>query len=82
LIRKNETAFDPYGCQKVQHVHPGIFSVIRESKNERIASYTNVTNQTITIKITSGLDLISEQFIESELTIEAYGIVWVKEEVN
>lgn len=82
LIRKKEKAFDPYGSQQVQQVHPGIFSVVRESMNERIVSYTNVTNETIAIRTVSGQDLISGDSVAGELILGAYDVAWIKEEVK
>ena len=77
-IRKQETAFDPYGEQEVLASAPEIFAIKRGQGQEQITSYTNVSNREITINNVVGRNVITDELISGNLILAPYGYAWVK----
>lgn len=77
-IRKQETAFDPYGDQEVLASAPEIFAIKRGQGQEQIVSYTNVSNREITIDNVVGTNVITQEKISGTLTLPPYGYGWIK----
>ncbi|MDW7759958.1 MAG: sugar phosphorylase [Acidobacteriota bacterium] len=96
LLRTRHRAFHPRGGQKVLHLSPGVFAVVRLSPegDDRILALTNVTGKKILLKIPltdvgtdAGvwLDLVSETRREArggalEIPLEPYQVAWLKPE--
>lgn len=77
-IRKQETAFDPYGEQEVLASAPEIFAIKRGQGQEQITSYTNVSNREITIENVVGTNVITHEKISGTLTFPPYSYGWIK----
>jgi sucrose phosphorylase len=85
--RRLHEAFNPYSQQKILDIDPAIFAVLRSSAEtgRRIMCIHNVTglDQTlraakIKIDISSGIDLISGEVINSDgLTLRPYQSYWI-----
>ena len=96
LLRTRHRAFHPRGGQKVLHLSPGVFAVVRISPegDDRILALTNVTEKKIRLKVPladvgteAGLwrDLVSETQREArggalEIPLEPYQVAWLKPE--
>ena len=94
LLRTRHRAFHPRGGQKVLHLSPGVFAVVRISPegDDRILALTNVTEKKIRLKVPladvgtdAGLwrDLVSETQREArggalEIPLEPYQVAWLK----
>ncbi|HGY57219.1 MAG TPA: sugar phosphorylase [Caldithrix abyssi] len=100
LIRKRirEKAFHPNADQRVLHISPGVFAVLRTSvdRTEQILALISIRNQkqkvtfnckTFAVKGGVWLDLLSQQKYHCtdfymSLTLEPYQIVWLKNETS
>jgi sucrose phosphorylase len=94
--RVGQRVFHPNGEQKVLMISPEVFSVLRISPegDERIMTFTNVTDWTCTVEVslselgtdeTKWYDLINDTEYSAEnqklvLTMEPYDVVWLKPE--
>ncbi len=93
-IRSNQCAFHPNASQRVLHVSPSIFSVLRTATHnqETILSLINVTHKTFHLKLNvethnlngkSWHDLIEDETYQVRnrmlnLTLSPYQILWLK----
>lgn len=94
LLRTRHRAFHPRGGQKVLHLAPGAFAVVRISPegDDLILTLTNVTGRKIRLKVPLAdvgtdagvwLDLVSETQREAcggalEIPLEPYQVAWLK----
>lgn len=80
-VRKRESAFSPYGSQKVLDFGKEIFALERENKetNENILFITNVTSERKTIDCgISGVNIIDNSKVDGKITLNPYGFLWIK----
>jgi len=82
-IRKNETAFDPYGEFEVISSGNGVFSLCRKGNSEEQSIYAhfNLTRQTQKVQLsgnTGWTDIITSRNFDEELQIQPLGFVWLK----
>lgn len=80
-IRKSESAFSPYGTQKVLDFGSEIFSLERENKetNEKILYIVNITSKEKTLDCgISGVNIVDKSIIDGKLTLNPYGFAWIK----
>lgn len=94
LTRVRHRAFHPRGSQKILHLSPKVFAVVRHSpeEDEHILALTNVTGEKIRLEIplsevgveeSKWGDLLNESAYEAsrgklKLVLEPYGIMWLK----
>jgi len=94
LVRRRERSFHPQGGQKVLHLSPRVFALVRASPegDESILTLTGVTGEAVPLKISldelgfqNGTyhNLLSGKAYQVEggalsLTLEPYGRIWLK----
>ncbi|MBC6137571.1 sugar phosphorylase [Listeria innocua] len=82
-IRRNHTAFSPFATQEILDFGPDVFAIKRESEEECIYGIINVTSHNISKKGDfSGMNLLTNQPVTSELELTAYEVVWIKKAVQ
>ncbi|OFF79372.1 alpha-amylase [Listeria monocytogenes] len=82
-IRRNHTAFSPFATQEILDLGPDVFAIKRESEEECIYGIINVTSHDIRKTLTfSGTNLLTNQYVTSELDLTAYEVVWIKKAVQ
>lgn len=78
-IRRREAAFAPNEPQKILHLHPSVFGLIRGEKEEQILILINVSKEQIQLDIPyCGTDLMSGEKIRQHITLESYEYRWMK----
>lgn len=85
-LRKEESAFDPYGDFEVLDLADGLFSLLRLSKDDKfnVLSINNFTNQSICFQLPSfiredAIELLkNETILTNNIKIEAYQTMWIK----
>ena len=80
--RKKEAAFDPYGEFSFPVFDDRLFSVLRESDGRRTLCLTNVSGETVVIRLelsaSSAIDIITgDSEALKEITIPGYGTLWL-----
>ncbi|UPH47503.1 sugar phosphorylase [Listeria innocua] len=82
-IRRSHTAFSPFATQEILDFGPDVFAIKRESEEECIYGIINVTSHNISKKGDfSGMNLLTNQPVTSELELTAYEVVWIKKAVQ
>ncbi|EAD3582910.1 alpha-amylase [Listeria monocytogenes] len=82
-IRRNHTAFSPFATQEILDLGPDVFAIKRESEEECIYGIINVTSHNIRKTLAfSGTNLLTNQYVTSELDLTAYEVVWIKKAVQ
>ncbi|HHO49061.1 MAG TPA: sugar phosphorylase [Desulfobacteraceae bacterium] len=93
LARTGSRAFHPRGGQKILHLSPQVFAVLRRSpeEDEKILTLTNVTGRESKLSISlqdldseeaRWKDLLSDGLVEAgqgvlRITLEPYGVIWL-----
>ncbi len=86
LLRKEESAFDPYGEFEVLDLEEGLFALLRISNNDKfnILSINNFTNKPICFQLPSfikedAIELLKNKTIQiNNIKIEAYQTMWIR----
>lgn len=82
-LRKDQLAFHPNAKQEVVFIDDRVISFIRSFKDEKMFVLINVTDQHIKMTIPYlGLDIIQNQWIDSEVNITPYQYLWIKINTN
>jgi sucrose phosphorylase len=96
-IRTRHRAFHPRGSQKITHLTPEVFALVRSAEgDEHILAMTNVTGREIRLRIPlsqtgveaqSWHDLLSERPWEArqgilDITLESYGVLWLRPQTS
>ena len=78
-LRKEHNAFSPSSGQDVLDIDKRVFSIIRESKDEKILVLINVSNEVVQLETAfSGKDLISNVTVDKKIELKPYQYMWIK----
>lgn len=79
-IRKKESAFSPFAKSKVINISKDIFALERfnEKTNEKILYILNITPNKQTIKNLKGKNILNDEEINGEISLDAYEFIWIK----
>jgi sucrose phosphorylase len=82
-VRKNETAFDPYGEFEVISSVNGVFSLCRKGNSEEQSVYAhfNLTQQTQKVKLDGNCgwtDIITNRSFDGEIQLQPLDFAWLK----
>ncbi|MFA5576825.1 MAG: alpha-amylase family glycosyl hydrolase [Tissierellaceae bacterium] len=82
-IRKNESAFHPYGYQEVIEEDPRLFIIRRTSidKKESILVIVNISEEEVSFKA-KGRELVDGQFVSGDIKLGPYDVKWIKEVIG
>lgn len=78
-VRKNQKAFGPNEAQNVLSLDPSVFALIRGEQDEQVLVLINVSEEKISLDTSyCGIDLLSGEKIEKEITLDSYDYRWIK----
>lgn len=79
-IRKKESAFSPFAKSKVINISKDIFALERfnEKTNEKILYILNITPNKQTIKNLKGKNILNNEDINGEISLDLYEFIWIK----
>lgn len=78
-VKRTHLAFSPYAEQRIETSDKRVFTVERKAEGERLMLYTNVSEETVTLKV-NGTSLFTGEPVET-IELDAYGYAWVSQSI-